>query len=71
MDEAWTIVERDAQGQEKALCVPLAMGMAVNELKKFANLRAEQLGVESVVTGDFDKIRAVVGSHEFHLMPAY
>lgn len=71
MDEAWTIVEKDAQGQEKALCIPLAMGMAMDELKKFAKLRAEQLGVESVVTGTCDKTRAVVGQHEFYLKAAY
>lgn len=71
MDEAWTIIEKDAQGQEKALCIPLAMGMAVEELKKFAKLRAEQLGVESVVSGTCDKIKAVVGQHQFYLLPAY
>lgn len=71
MDEAWIIVEKDAQGAEKSLCVPQAQGMAVNWLKEFAKLRGEQLGVEPVITNTGCETRAVVKDIEFYLKAAY
>lgn len=71
MDEAWIIVEKNAQGEEAALCVPLALGRAVEELKKFSKLRGEQKGVDPVLTGAGSTLRAVVDDHEFYLKAAY